>query len=137
MRPAMKRIFVETKDGVMSSSSGNDNINIVEASPEVCTKSNLTGFSKIWRFKDSMGRSNSDGRDSFVFLNNSNTSPSTIAVAATTGGHEIKETPVKVNGKVNNSKKSQTASLSTQEVYLKVKPKKRVVEGPIYLAGWD
>ncbi|KAL2510397.1 uncharacterized protein Fot_34044 [Forsythia ovata] len=123
MRPATKRIFVETKDGVTSSSSGNDDINVVEASPEVCTKSNSTGFSKIWRFKDSMGRSNSDGRDAFVFLNNSNTPPSTTAVAAATGGREKKESSVKVNGKVKNSKKSKTASLSAHEVYLKSKAK--------------
>ncbi|KAL2465067.1 Uncharacterized protein Adt_40918 [Abeliophyllum distichum] len=31
MQPAMKRVFVETKDGVTSSSSGNDDINVVEA----------------------------------------------------------------------------------------------------------
>ncbi|KAL2510227.1 hypothetical protein Fot_33874 [Forsythia ovata] len=123
MRPATKRVFVETKDGVTSSSSGNDDINVVEASPEVCTKSNSTGFSKIWRFKDSMGRCNSDGRDAFVFLNNSNTPPSTTSVAAATGGREKKESTAKVNGKVKNSKKSKTASLSAHEVYLKSKAK--------------
>ncbi|CAI9779354.1 unnamed protein product [Fraxinus pennsylvanica] len=107
MRPAVKKVFVETKDGVTSSSSGNDDIKVVEVEAparEVCTKSNSTGFSKTWRFKDSMGRSNSDGRDAFVFLNNSNTPPPAKA---------------KVNGKV----KSKTASLSAHEVYLKSKAK--------------
>ncbi|KAL2484538.1 Protein of unknown function (DUF1645) [Abeliophyllum distichum] len=110
MRPATKRVFVETEDGVTSSSLGNDDINVVEASPDVCTKSNSTGFSKVWRFKDSMGRSNSDGRDAFVFLNSNNTAPSRTAVAAAAGVREKKESSVKVNGKVKNSKKSQTAS---------------------------
>ncbi|XP_010415720.1 PREDICTED: uncharacterized protein LOC104701680 [Camelina sativa] len=43
---------------------------VVEASPETCRKSNSTGFSKLWRFKDLVLRSNSDGRDAFVFLSN-------------------------------------------------------------------
>ncbi|XP_022893182.1 uncharacterized protein LOC111407750 [Olea europaea var. sylvestris] len=115
VRPAVKKVFIEKKDGEKSSSSGNDDIKVVEVeasapSParEVCTKSNSTGFSKTWRFKDSMGRSNSDGRDAFVFLNNSNTPPPSSA---------------KVNGKVKNSKKSKTASFSAHEVYLKSKAK--------------
>ncbi|KAI4382604.1 hypothetical protein MLD38_008547 [Melastoma candidum] len=34
-----------------------------------CKKSNSTGFSKLWRVKDLVVRSNSDGKDAFVFLN--------------------------------------------------------------------
>ncbi|EOA35545.1 hypothetical protein CARUB_v10020750mg [Capsella rubella] len=43
---------------------------VQEATPETCRKSNSTGFSKLWRFKDLVLRSNSDGKDAFVFLSN-------------------------------------------------------------------
>ena len=35
----------------------------VEASPEICKKSNSTGFSKLWRFRDLVHRSNNDGKE--------------------------------------------------------------------------
>ncbi|KAJ4960350.1 hypothetical protein NE237_020260 [Protea cynaroides] len=40
----------------------------VEASPDRCKKSNSTGSSKPWKFKDLLLRSNSDGKDTYVFL---------------------------------------------------------------------
>ncbi|KAF7809295.1 protein tolB [Senna tora] len=39
------------------------------ASSSKCNKSNSTGFSKLWKFRESKLRSNSDGKDAFVFLN--------------------------------------------------------------------
>ncbi|KAL9226334.1 hypothetical protein vseg_002161 [Gypsophila vaccaria] len=41
-----------------------------EVSPatEMSRKSNSTGFSRLWRMKDLLVRSNSDGKDTFVFL---------------------------------------------------------------------
>ncbi|KAL2547006.1 hypothetical protein Fot_16239 [Forsythia ovata] len=127
MRPAVKKVFVETKNGMTSASSENDDISgpycelttrkVVEASPEACKKSNSTGFSKIWRLKDFTARCNSDGRDAFVFLNNSHTPPSTAEPAAANAGQRKKST-TKVNGG-----KSKTAPLSSHEVYLKSKAK--------------
>lgn len=35
----------------------------------LCRKSNSTGSSRVWRFKDLIHRSSSDGKDAFVFLN--------------------------------------------------------------------
>ncbi|CAF1977332.1 unnamed protein product, partial [Brassica napus] len=55
VRPRLRKLFVEDRDG-----DG-------DASPE--TFRNPTGFSKLWRFRDLVLRSNSDGRDVFVFLN--------------------------------------------------------------------
>lgn len=46
------------------------NINNSAENKSTCKKSNSTGFSKLWRFRDFMNRSNSDGRDAFVYLNN-------------------------------------------------------------------
>ncbi|EYU31251.1 hypothetical protein ABFS82_12G117900 [Erythranthe guttata] len=149
MRPPVKKVFVETGGGegravAASSSSENDEVSAsgpycewserkaVEASPEVCKKSNSTGFSKIWRFKDLLGRSNSDGRDAFVFLNNGHAPPSAeehqapAAVAAVkteekaAGGEKKEKTKGKVNGKV---KKGKAAALSAHEVYLRSKAK--------------
>ncbi|KAL2559763.1 hypothetical protein Fot_04502 [Forsythia ovata] len=138
--PPVKKVFVEKKDGdgkvTSSSSSENDDISgpycarkAVEASPEVCKKSNSTGFSKMWRFKDFMGRCNSEGRDAFVFLNNNDMTPSTAAPPASVvagrlkreekGGGEKKES----TAKVKKNQKSKTASLSAHEVYLKSKAK--------------
>ncbi|XP_052204005.1 uncharacterized protein LOC127809280 [Diospyros lotus] len=71
IRPPVKKVFVEadsTSAGTYCEWSGKE----VEApSPVVCKKSNSTGFSKLWRFRDLLSRSSSDGRDAFVFLNGS------------------------------------------------------------------
>ncbi|XP_042043483.1 uncharacterized protein LOC121788982, partial [Salvia splendens] len=89
--------------------------------PRGLQKSNSTGFSKIWRFKDLLGRSNSDGRDAFVFLNNNN-APSPAAKGEEKC--EKKEAAaVKVSGKAKKGGKVKTAPLSAHEVYLKSKAK--------------
>ncbi|CAK9162797.1 unnamed protein product [Ilex paraguariensis] len=47
---------------------------VVESSPSRCKKSNSTGSSsKGWKIRDLIRRSNSDGKDSFVFLTPKNT----------------------------------------------------------------
>ncbi|PWA68956.1 hypothetical protein CTI12_AA303070 [Artemisia annua] len=74
-------------------------------SNEMNIKSNSTGFSKLWRFRDNnnINRSNSDGRDAFVFLNNE-------------GGNG------KGKGKEVVKKKVKKANVgSAHEVYLKQK----------------
>ncbi|KAL7149117.1 hypothetical protein ABFS83_05G017800 [Erythranthe nasuta] len=142
-RPPVKKVFVETKEveapAATSSSVGDDVISgpycewtsnrrrAVEASPppEVCKKSNSTGFSKIWRIKEFAGRCNSDGRDAFVFLNNGSAPPPPAAASAAKAEvkAEIKteqQSTVKIIRKV---KKSKTASLSPHEVYLRSKAK--------------
>lgn len=82
LRPPLRKLFIEERDpAVTPSSTKTDNLDelpagafcvwsgkAVEASPEVCTKSNSTGFSKRWRFRDFVRRCNSDGKDAFVFL---------------------------------------------------------------------
>ncbi|KAL2543202.1 Protein of unknown function (DUF1645) [Abeliophyllum distichum] len=117
--PPVKKVFVENDDisGPYCARKA------VEASPEVCKKSNSTGFSKMWRFKDFMGRCNSEGRDAFVFLNNNDTTPASVVAGRLKreekGGGEKKESTVKVK----KNQKSKTASLSAHEVYLKSKAK--------------
>lgn len=108
-----------------------------EPAPAGCKKSNSTGFSKIWRFKDFMHRSNSDGRDAFVFLNQPtpSTTNSTAAPSPSASGmREEKEGEgtvsfKKVNGnngvggEIKKVKKSKTAALSPHEVYMRNKAK--------------
>ncbi|XP_075503975.1 uncharacterized protein LOC142541303 [Primulina tabacum] len=117
-KPPVKKIFVETKDSgeLTSANAGIGARKAVEVSPEVCKKSNSTGFSKIWRFKDFLGRSNSDGRDAFVFLNDNSHAPPMME-ASEKGGEE------RVERKLPKAKKGKTASLSAHEVYLRSKAK--------------
>ncbi|KAL6547328.1 hypothetical protein OROMI_023049 [Orobanche minor] len=119
--PPVKKVFVQTNEENSPSASSSSDRKAVEASPspEVCKKSNSTGFSKIWRFKDFLGRSNSDGRDAFVFLNNAHApTPSAEQLVAAVKGEEKKGSKDKVKGK---AKKGKVASLSAHEVYLRSK----------------
>ncbi|XP_019171215.1 PREDICTED: uncharacterized protein LOC109166781 [Ipomoea nil] len=84
-RPPVKHVYAATRNEHLvaateaASSAGDDAIAgpCCEWSKEkaaagregCCKKSNSTGFSKLWRFRDLGHRSNSDGRDAFVFLN--------------------------------------------------------------------
>lgn len=88
--------------------------------PEINIKSNSTGFSKLWRFRNEMNRSNSDGRDAYVFLNDKEASTSSNV------DHSIGKEKVKVNegGKskvVKKGTKLKKSTASAHEVYLKQK----------------
>ncbi|KAK6123077.1 hypothetical protein DH2020_043180 [Rehmannia glutinosa] len=123
MRPPVNKVFVESAPENVEAAGPHcewSDRKAVEASPEICKKSNSTGFSKIWRFKDLLGRSNSDGRDAFVFLNNAHAQTSAAEQPAAVKVNEKKESKDKVKGK---AKKGKTASLSAHEVYLKSKAK--------------
>ncbi|KAJ1389857.1 hypothetical protein SESBI_37977 [Sesbania bispinosa] len=81
LRPPLKKLFIEQCNKFCSKPSGtlresdndplqNKSMVEVEASSKRCKKSNSTGFSKLWRFRRGLSRrSNSDGKDAFVFLN--------------------------------------------------------------------
>jgi hypothetical protein len=80
----LRKLFLEDREIVSSSSSEADELEDVapgtycvwrpkqvevESSPSRCDKSRSTGsISKRWKFRDLLRRSNSDGKDSFVFL---------------------------------------------------------------------
>lgn len=147
IRPPVKKIFIQTADNpipAISSNSSTESEEIagpfcewsknkaIEAtpdSPEVCKKSNSTGFSKLWRFKDFLHRSNSDGRDTFVFLNP--TTPAKVEEKVvrkdeTTSEKKI-SVEVKVNGKGTTQKKKKGVKKSeavlAHEAYMKSKAK--------------
>ncbi|XP_019176462.1 PREDICTED: uncharacterized protein LOC109171841 [Ipomoea nil] len=127
--PPVKKVFVETNDE--SPVPGNDEIAgpycqwsskpAQEDRPEVCKKSNSTGFSKLWRFKDFLHRSNSDGRDAFVFLN----PPAPSSRTATSG--EKKKSETKNGGEVKvkapQKKKKKSESVLAHERYMRSKAK--------------
>ncbi|KAK6913104.1 Protein of unknown function DUF1645, plant [Dillenia turbinata] len=86
IRIPLKKLFIDDRDPPSCSSSEADELDnvppgtycvwtpkSVQSSPGRCNKSNSTGScSKRWRFLDLLRRSNSDGKDSFVFLTPSN-----------------------------------------------------------------
>lgn len=111
----VKKIFVESSGG----DAADDGIagpycewSSRKASPEACKKSNSTGFSKIWRLKEITCRSNSDGRDAFVFLNGSHAPPE----------KEEKAPPPPPPAAAKKSGKGKAAA-SPHEVYLRSKAK--------------
>ncbi|EPS71984.1 hypothetical protein M569_02781, partial [Genlisea aurea] len=60
----------------------------LEISQERCKKSNSTGSSKFRRFKEFISRSNSDGRDAFVYLNHHHASKKAKEKASYYSAHE-------------------------------------------------
>jgi hypothetical protein len=87
LRPPLKKIFVEqtlpaaavvvnettVEEAVTGTFCEWSAKTVYEVSAtERCKKSNSTGFSKLRRFREMVLRSNSDGKDAFVFLNDVN-----------------------------------------------------------------
>nr|XP_023911396.1 uncharacterized protein LOC112023011 [Quercus suber] len=135
LRPPLRKLFVEERDGSSESASESDELEgvpaetycewsgaaavggkAVEASPELCKKSNSTGFSKLWRFRDLVHRSNSDGKDAFVFLNHSSSSSSSAA-----NDKSRNETSKKNDKKVEQNDKKPPVVVAVKEAKGKVK----------------
>ncbi|OIV94515.1 hypothetical protein TanjilG_25577 [Lupinus angustifolius] len=104
----IKKVFVQKMDSsplstaAESSKSGSElpttANSYCEWTPKSAVKSNSTGFSKLWRFKEHMLRSNSDGKDTFVFIH----PPPAKAEKANSG--EVRNVMVKkVKGKTTSS----------------------------------
>lgn len=152
-RPSLKKIFFEEQDQHRSSSDQLEEAlnrrhcewsekKAVDASPGLCKKSNSTGFSKLWRFRDLVTRSNSDGKDVFVFLNSNstNTRPSNEEAKKMAKAEKIVEmegnkrlgqqTSVKVKAK---GKKGETASSVHEKLYVKNRAKKEENKRKTYL----
>ncbi|XP_058776446.1 uncharacterized protein LOC131650757 [Vicia villosa] len=72
-RSPVKKIFVESPSSsgkaTSSTSAAVEEGTYCEWNPKVAKKSNSTGSSKLWKLRDPKLRSNSDGKDAFVFLN--------------------------------------------------------------------
>ncbi|KAE8023460.1 hypothetical protein FH972_009151 [Carpinus fangiana] len=131
--PPLRKFFVKERDPTPSSSTSESDER-EEGAPagpfcewsgkaELSKKSNSTGFSKIWRFRDLVRRSNSDGHDAFVFLNHSsaNAKPSSepTTEAKKNEGVEKKEKVGKVEVKrvVRSAKTKTTTASSVHEAH--------------------
>ncbi|XAR48065.1 hypothetical protein NMG60_11030773 [Bertholletia excelsa] len=128
-RPPVNKVFVQTEEanreatGPYCQWTGK----AIEASGEGCKKSNSTGFSKTWRFRDLLGRSTSDGKDAFVFLNGGETTTSreessqkmATACEANAKAKVGDGAPSGVKGKAKEGGRAKTASLSAHEQYMR------------------
>ncbi|KAF8399709.1 hypothetical protein HHK36_015579 [Tetracentron sinense] len=116
LRLPLRKLFLEERDPPSSSSSEADELDgvppgtycvwtpkSVEASPGRCKKSNSTGSSRWWRFRDLLHRSNSDGKDAFVFL-----SPSS-ETSTKTNKREEKAEKAEVSKERRNSSETNVA----------------------------
>ncbi|CAN8291727.1 unnamed protein product [Cochlearia groenlandica] len=139
-RPRLRKLFVEDRDsdgddkaeadsevepmGAYCSWSGGT---VEEASPETCRKSNSTGFSRLWRFRDLVLRSNSDGRDAFVFMNGDKThtsSSSSDTAAKLTKEEDKKSTEEKksIKGKAKTTsslENKKTTKSAHEKLYMR------------------
>ncbi|GJY87646.1 actin cytoskeleton-regulatory complex protein [Tanacetum coccineum] len=106
--------YCEWSKNTTSSSSSNSSST---SNAEMSKKSNSTGFSKLWRLKEKVGRSNSDGRDAFVFLkHNDKTAAATTPKAGNSDGIYVKVNDAGGKPRVVKAKK---ASVSAHEAYMK------------------
>ncbi|CAA7036051.1 unnamed protein product [Microthlaspi erraticum] len=129
MRPRLRKLFVEDRDGDGEKAAADSELEplgpycswsgntVEETSPETCRKSNSTGFSKLWRFRDLVLRSNSDGRDAFVFLNNNvvgdktqSSSSSSSTAAAKLASDDDKKPAEESKSKTKKGKDKTTSS---------------------------
>ncbi|KAL5552884.1 hypothetical protein UlMin_040285 [Ulmus minor] len=149
LRPPLRKLFVQERDPSSSSSSESDELEAIpegtycewagkaaDASPELGKKSNSTGFSKLWRFRDLVHRSNSDGKDAFVFLNpNSSARPVKVEKNEKAGEKERKSfgeaaPPPRATAKAKNAK---TASSAHEKHYVRNRAKKEEDKRRSYL----
>lgn len=131
LRPPLKRFFFEDRDAPSSSASESDELEAVpegtycewskEVSPELRNnKSNSTGSSKLWRIRDLVPRSNSDGKDAFVFLNPKSRSPKQNQEAVKSVKAVEK---AEVKGKGQKAKKAETVSSAHEKHYIRNRAK--------------
>ncbi|KAD1170189.1 hypothetical protein E3N88_43204 [Mikania micrantha] len=113
---SVNKVFIESQRPPFEDAE-TDRTVMESSSPEINMKSNSTGFSKLWRVRDEIHRSNSDSRDAFVFLE-------AKAKAFAGGGSTAKVDGAGAgggNGKAVRNGSNTKKSASAHEVYLKQK----------------
>ncbi|KAF8046023.1 hypothetical protein N665_4114s0003, partial [Sinapis alba] len=149
VRPRLRKVFVEDRDGDGEGKKAEEGSlgtycswsggTVEEASPETCRKSNSTGFSKLWRFRDLVLRSNSDGRDAFVFLNSDKTQSSSSKAASEEDKEEKKLTKTKKKGKekekekTTSSEEKKRTKSAHEKLYMRNRALKEEVKHRSYL----
>ncbi|KAI9124955.1 hypothetical protein K1719_003571 [Acacia pycnantha] len=156
LRPPLKKLFLERQDISSPALKVCESVEWNRAPPPVgsfhrwsnkkttevlnrrCEKSSSTGFSKLWRFRDLKLRSNSDGKDAFVFLTAISKKRTSSATADAENAANVKETAEKVSsGEVKNDavrkSKSKTASWGPEKHYVMTRARKESNKRRSYL----
>ncbi|KAK4263219.1 hypothetical protein QN277_028664 [Acacia crassicarpa] len=156
LRPPLKKLFVERQDISSPALNVCESVEWNRAPPQVgsfyrwsnkkttevlnrrCEKSSSTGFSKLWRFRDLKLRSNSDGKDAFLFLTAISKKRTSSATAEAENAANIKETAEKANsGEVKNDavrkSKSKMASWGPEKHYVMIRARKESDKRRSYL----
>ncbi|XP_038885805.1 uncharacterized protein LOC120076099 [Benincasa hispida] len=144
-RPPLRKVFVEKRDTLAPVSESELEVEgVIEgtycewspATAELGKKSNSTGFSKLWRFRDfmTMHRSSSDGKDAFVFLSNPSSSSSS---SSSSSPKPSKNKPHKqlqpASAPKVNRLKPQTPSSAHETHYVRSRAQKQVDKHKSYL----
>ncbi|KAG7651235.1 hypothetical protein AtNW77_Chr1g0071661 [Arabidopsis thaliana] len=128
LRSPLKKLFVESTTTEEEEEESDTvgpycswtNRTVEQASPETCRKSNSTGFSKLWRFRDLVLRSNSDGKDAFVFLSNgSSSTSSTSSTAARLSGVVKSSEKGKEKTKTEKKKNKMRTKSAHEKLYMR------------------
>ncbi|KAK8655446.1 hypothetical protein V6N13_108021 [Hibiscus sabdariffa] len=133
--PQVRKVFVE--DSTSSEPAGpycewRGAKTVEEASPDTCRKSNSTGFSKLWRFRDLKLRCNSDGRNAFVLL--SHPPPSSSSSVKSEKKANLKTISEKPKEKKTENRNGKMASPSPHEkLYVKNRAQKEGIKRRSYL----
>ncbi|KAI3731465.1 hypothetical protein L1987_62653 [Smallanthus sonchifolius] len=124
------KVFIESRPSPLKHGETDGTVRTLSeitesGTPELNTKSNSTGFSKIWRFRNEMNRSNSDSRDAFVFLerpDRATTSEAKANAVAVGGSTDKVNAAGGGNGKaVRKGLNKKKSAASAHEIYLKQK----------------
>nr|XP_048322498.1 uncharacterized protein LOC125418335 isoform X2 [Ziziphus jujuba var. spinosa] len=131
-------LFADAYDGESSTASESDELEGIPqgtycewSGKTACKKSNSTGFSRIWRLRDLVHRSNSDGKDAFVFLNTNSATrsrQSNESVKKMEMEEKERKSSSSASGKTTTVKskanKSETASSVHEKHYVRNRAKK-------------
>ncbi|KAL1223002.1 hypothetical protein V5N11_019497 [Cardamine amara subsp. amara] len=140
-RPRLRKLFVEDRNGDGDGEKATDSKKeplgpycswsgetVAETSPETCRKSYSTGFSKLWRFRDLVLRSNSDGRDAFVFLNSNNVGEKTQSSSSSTTAAEKKIMKKGKEKTTSSSEDKKTKKTTTKSAHEKLYMRNRAMK---------
>ncbi|XP_023545738.1 uncharacterized protein LOC111805087 [Cucurbita pepo subsp. pepo] len=145
LRPPLRKVFMEKRDTLAPKSELELELEVegvvegtyCEWSPSAAglgEKSNSTGFSKLWRFREfmKMHRSSSDGKDAYVFL--SKPSSSSSPKSPDNKPHKLQpQTPSSASAPKVNRLKPQTAASAHETHYVRSRAQNQAHKRKSYL----
>ncbi|XP_028796243.1 uncharacterized protein LOC114751741 [Neltuma alba] len=150
-RPPLKKLFVERRDVSSTALVASESVEWKRAPPvgsycrwsnkkttevlnQRCEKSNSTGFSKLWRLRDLKLRSNSDGKDAFVFLTaNSGKKRTSSSTTEAEKAANVKRSSGEGKNDAVRKSKSKTASWGLEKHYVMIRTRKESDKRRSYL----